>query len=362
MQKDENLEEIGFTKEVEKRAGSYLLDNNRLIMNALNRAVKGKLKLLDTRDALRKYSWLRKYYWSILSKNKDSYTKQVAKDFNGGYFIRVLPESDITLPLQTCLMMTKPGYVQKVHNIVIVEEGAKLNILSGCVTHPMSGSAIHLGMSEFFIKKKAYLNFTMIHRWNLTTEVYPRTVALLEDKAQFVSNYLCLNPVKKLQMYPSAICKGKGSAVEFNNLIYAADTSRIDIGSEVILEGKLSKGKILSRAIVADRGKIIARGRLVGKNTCKAHLECRGLVLSEKSKLYAIPELMAKHNDSELSHEAAVGKISEKEIVYLMSRGLSRDEAISTIVRGFMDTSILGLPRSLQKQVRWLTERVTEGL
>jgi Fe-S cluster assembly scaffold protein SufB len=108
---------------------------------------------------------------------------------------------------------------------------------------------------------------------------------------------------------------------------------------------------LISRTI-SGGGKIIARGELVGKKKgIKAHLECSGMLLDERGSIQAIPVLEAHHPEVDMSHEASVGKIAEDEIYYLMARGIPEEKAISLIVRGFLDTRILGLPKYLEKEV-----------
>ena len=131
----------------------------------------------------------------------------------------------------------------------------------------------------------------------------------------------------------------------------------MDVGSRVILKNKGCRAEIISRA-VSTGGKIIARGHLSGESPgIKAHLECKGLLLSDKGIIHAIPELDAQAADVEMSHEAAVGKIARDEVEYLMSRGLSEQEATALIIKGFLTLDIVGLPENLKKK---LEEMITQ--
>ena len=134
--------------------------------------------------------------------------------------------------------------------------------------------------------------------------------------------------------------------------------SNIDIGSKIILEGDGSRGQSNVRSICYDRAQIYARGILEARHdNTRAHLDCRGILFSKQGKVFAIPELISDGAPgSTLSHEAAIGPIDEEEIHYLMSRGLSRDEAIAMIVKGFEDVSILGLPAELEEYVSHIME------
>jgi Fe-S cluster assembly scaffold protein SufB len=312
---------------------------------------------MDTREAMKKYAWLKDYMWKIVDKDKDEFTK-AAKELTGGYFIRIFKNQEVTLPLQSCLMITKEGFEQNVHNIIISEEGSKAHIIAGCVSSHSIKKGRHVGISEFFVAKNSLMNFTMIHTWSPETLVRPRSGAIVEDGATFISNYICIKPVKDLQMYPVAYLNGKGSTARFTSLLHGIGNAIQDTGSKIVLNGDGSKGEIISRVIASDTSRIMSRGMLVANTpNAKAHLECSGLLLSENANISAVPELVA-NKTAELSHEAAVGRIADKELTYLMARGLSKEEATSTIIRGFLDTKILGLPENLQKYMDALMEQM----
>ncbi|MBS3815022.1 MAG: SufD family Fe-S cluster assembly protein [Hadesarchaea archaeon] len=317
---------------------------------------------MDTKKALEKYSWLEDYRWNLVDKEKDEYTRKAAEEISGGYFMRILPGAEVSIPLQSCLMITKQNLEQRVHNIIIAEEDSNAHIITGCVQHPQAKKSSHIGISEFYVKENASLNFTMIHNWSEETMVRPRSAAKIESNGEFVSNYVCLKPVKDVQMYPVAFCEGEESKVSFNNILYGQSNSHLDIGSRAVLNGDKSKGEMISRAIGKEKSKIIVRGLIEGNNpNCKGHLECRGMLMDDESEIQSIPELAARKEGAEITHEAAVGQIPEKEIEYLMTRGLSRDQATSTIVRGFMDVNIMGLPKSLNKEMKKILDMTIEA-
>jgi Fe-S cluster assembly scaffold protein SufB len=346
----------------EKRSGTLLHVDQDTIYSKVNEFFKGKIEMMDTKEALRKYSWLSDYMWKLVDKEKDEFTKKVADDFSGGYFMRIFENAEVTFPLQSCLMITRRESEQKVHNIVIAEKGSKANIIMSCVQHFAAGNASHLGISEFYVRKNATLNFTMIHNWTEQTMVRPRSATLIEDKGTFVSNYICIKPAKDVQMYPVAYCNGEESKVSFNSILYGQKKSFLDIGSKAVLNGENSKAEMIARSIGREHSTIIARGMIEGNNpNCKGHLECKGLIIDDESYLQAIPELIARKRGVEITHEAAVGKISEKEILYLMTRKLSRDQATSMIIRGFMDVGIMGLPTSLSEDINKMIDLVANA-
>ena len=353
--------QAGIETREETRAGTFFHLNQETIASKVNKLYEGKVELMDVKVALQKYPWLKDYLWRVVSKDTDQYTRKVAENYSGGYFMRILPGAEITFPLQSCLMITEQNLEQRIHNIIIAEEGSKAHIISSCLQHSDVLSASHLGISEIYVKKKALLNFTMIHQWSENTLVRPRSGAEIGDNATFISNYVCMRPVRDVQMYPVGYCQGENSRVSFNSILFGHHNSQMDIGSKAILTGKGSKAEMVSRAIAREGSKMIIRGLIEGDNAdCKGHLECRGLLMDDKSLMQSIPELIAKKKGVEITHEAAVGKISEKEIVYLMTRKLSRDQAVSLIIRGFMDVSILGLPDELNAEIKKIVDASTE--
>ncbi len=358
----EEAEKAGLEAEEKNRSGTFFHLNQETVASKVNEAYESKLELMDVKAALKKHSWLKDYLWKVVSKDKDEFTKKVAEDYSGGYFMRIMPGVEITFPLQSCLMITQRNLEQRVHNIIIAEEDSKAHIITSCVQHSTVPNASHLGVSEIYVKKNAMLNFTMIHQWSENTLVRPRSAAEVGDNATFVSNYVCMRPVHDVQMYPVAYCNGVDSRVSFNSILYGQRNSQLDIGSKAVLTGKGSKAEMISRAIAREGSKMFIRGMIEGDNAdCKGHLECRGLLLDDKSFMQSIPELIAKKKGVEITHEAAVGKISEKEIVYLMTRKLSRDQAVSLIIRGFMDVSILGLPEALNAEIKNIVETSTQA-
>jgi Fe-S cluster assembly scaffold protein SufB len=358
----EEAMKAGMVSDEKSRSGTFYLVDQSTLYSKVNETFRGKLELLDTKAALSKYPWLQEYMWKAVDKGKDEFTKRVAESFNGGYFMRILPHAEVTFPLQSCLMITEDSLEQRIHNIIIAEEGSKAHIISSCVQHLSANKASHLGISEFYVKKDAELNFTMVHSWSEQTFVRPRSAAMIDANGTFVSNYICLRPVRDVQMYPAAFSSGDNSKVSFNSILYGNKNSLLDIGSKAVLTGKGSKAEMISRAIAREGSKLIVRGLVEGDSEeCKGHLECKGLLIDDESSIQSIPELVARRKGAEITHEAAVGKISEKEITYLMTRRLSREQAVSLIIRGFMDVSIMGLPTPLSDQINRIVDMVGQA-
>jgi len=352
---------VGVRSDEKERAGTYFQIDHSAVFQGVQDVYKGKVEVMSTKNAFEKHDWLKDYWWKLIAVDTDKYTALAELKWDQGYFLRVLENEKVTLPVQSCLFTSRDNLNQNVHNIIIAEPGSEVQMITGCVVHPNVQRGLHVGISEFYVKRGAKLTFTMIHNWAQNFDVRPRTAALLEDDAVFVNNYVCLKPVKSLQMYPVAYCRGVNSRARFNSIVYGTGNSYIDVGSKVVLQAEGSRGEVIARAIASDNAQIYARGLLVGEHKdTKAHLECRGLLLSDNAFIYAVPELNGKVVGTDLSHEAAVGKIAEEQVQYLMARGFSEAEAEALIVRGFMDVSIFGLPETLRDEIKRMIDTTTE--
>jgi Fe-S cluster assembly scaffold protein SufB len=332
-----------------QRSGTFLQIDHSVVHS---KTKQEGLELMSTVAALEKYPWLSDYWWKAVSPDADKFTAEAERNQHHGYFIRSLPGVTAFQPVQACLYLAQHGLAQNVHNVIIAEEGSELHIITGCATAKVEREGLHIGISEFYVKKGAKITFTMIHNWAPKMAVRPRSAIIIEEGGVFLSNYVCLKPVRTLQMYPTARCVGENALVRFSSVLVAAHGTTIDVGSRVILGAPGARAEIIARAITTG-GTIIARGHMVGQVApVKGHLECRGLILAEKGIIHAVPELEGLVEGVDLSHEAAVGKIAEEEIEYLMARGLSRNEAVAIIVRGFLSIDIEGLPPELSAQMQ----------
>mgnify|MGYP001144911751 FL=1 len=354
----QDLLNAGIEPSEKDRSGSFLQRDRSVVFS---RVKYPGLELMSTTDAIKKYDWLKEYLWKAIPVDMDKYTAEVELAQSHGYFIRSEAGSKVTIPVQSCLFITSDKIRQNVHNIVIAEENSELHLITGCSVSHTVNSALHLGVSEFYVKKGAKITFTMVHNWGGGVEVRPRSAVVIEDDGVYISNYILVTPVKSLQMFPTMYCAGRNARATSQSIVYAMNDAKIDMGSRAVLQGEGSKAEIISRVIATDNAKIIARGDVFGEAAdAKGHIECRGLMLSDTATIDSIPELKATRRDLDLSHEAAVGKIAEEEIQYLMARGLSEGEATSVIIRGFLNVDITGLPDALAKETKKMFEMSLE--
>jgi Fe-S cluster assembly scaffold protein SufB len=344
----EQMLKAGVDLGAKNRSGTFVQKNLSVVHS---RSSQEGMEIMDIEEARDKYDWLYDYWWKAVPVDMDKYTARAELHQEHGYFIRSLPGVKSIYPLQACLYLEEDNLAQDVHNIIIAEEGSELHIITGCATAPHVRSGLHVGISEFYVKKGAKLTFTMIHNWAEKIAVRPRSATIVEQGGLFLSNYVCMQPVGTLQMYPVTYLVGEDSTARYNSILVATPGSEMDVGSRVFLKATGARAEIISRAITTG-GKITARGHMKGEVPgIKAHLECKGLILSDKGIIHAVPELEGHRMEVDLSHEAAVGKIAQEEVEYLMARGLSEEEATSTIVRGFLHVEIEGLPPELKVEM-----------
>ncbi|HQQ24913.1 MAG TPA: SufD family Fe-S cluster assembly protein [Methanomassiliicoccales archaeon] len=330
------------------RSGNFLLMDNTVVHSAI---MGEGVELMPLRQALKVHDWLKDYVWKAVQPDTDKYTAETYIQESDGYFIRALPGAKVRMPVQTCLLLKNRNTKQHVHNVLIAEEGSEFEVVTGCATTKGVEKGLHLGISEFFLKKNSKLTFTMIHNWSEFIGVRPRTSVIMDEGATYINNYVALKPVKSIQTYPTAHMNGSNGVCRFNSVAVAHPGAVMDLGSRAILNAPGCKAELISRTITTG-GTVIARGQLVGNSPgIKAHLECKGLIMSEKGIQIAIPELEARVPDVEMTHEAAVGKIAQDQVEYLMSRGLTEEEAVGMIVRGFLDVGIRGIPDHLRAEI-----------
>ncbi|MFO7930757.1 MAG: SufB/SufD family protein [Thermodesulfobacteriota bacterium] len=331
----------------ENRAGTYIQKDCSIVHSG---CTSRDVEVMGISQGLETYEWLSDYVWRLVSPDKDEFTRRAHEKPHEGYFIRSFPGAVVKEPVQSCLYISEEGLSQNVHNIVIAEENSEMHIITGCATAPNLRAGMHVGISEFYVKKNATLHFTMIHRWGEKIEVRPRSFVHVEEGGTIVSNYISLSPVGSLQTYPVAYLDGKDSVARFNSILVSPPGCELDVGSKVVLSHPGARAEIISRAITTG-GTIIARGEMDAQSEgVKGHLECKGLILKE-GIMHAIPELIGRVPGVDMSHEAAVGKIDQREIEYLMARGLDEESAVSTIVRGFLNVDIEGLPPGLAEEI-----------
>ena len=233
----QSVESSGIDFSEKTRSASFLQEDSSILFS---QTLHEDVDILSREEAVKQFPEVKDYVGS----NFKLLGRDYPKDSTGGYFIRVKKGKTVNLPVQACLFLKKNNFKQQVHNIIIIEEGARVYLITGCTASKAANESIHIGISEFFVKKGGYLNFTMIHSWKEDISVKPMSIALVEEGATFISNYICLKPVKDITMYPTAILNGPKARASFNSLILSFPSSLHDIGSRVILKCKNTQAEI----------------------------------------------------------------------------------------------------------------------
>lgn len=336
----------GIDTEETERSASYFQIDYSAIYQIIQQAYQGQIELMTTQEALQKYEWLRDYWWKAVEVDSDKYTAAAELDQTGGFFLRVLPGQRVARPIQACLFVQENNVSQNVHNLIMVEENAEAQLITGCTLDPGVREGLHIGVTEVFLKAGATLSDTMVHNWAEGFHVRPRTGVVVDEGATFLSKYILLRPVRSVQAFPKVVLRGERARAHFHNIMVGMGDSVIDMGTRVELLGRGSHAESISRAVARDSSVMYMRGEFISRdNESRGHLDCRGMLLSDAARIDAIPELQAIGvPKSELSHEAAVGPIAEEMVEYLMTRGLTRDLAVATLVLGFLKIDLPGLP------------------
>ncbi|MDY0094268.1 MAG: SufD family Fe-S cluster assembly protein [Candidatus Vecturithrix sp.] len=334
----ESLSAVGVNLDDRSQTGKYLLYGQDAF--TLFPQIDG-VEMLPIEEALERYPEIRKkYLFKAVNADQDAFTKAVAEIVPRGYFIRVKKGVRVEEPLQAGLFMHKEMSSMGLHNIVVLEEGAQLHLVTGCTSACTLQGGLHIAISEHFVGKNAQLINTMIHNWGPEFLVRPRGGTIVKEGGNYVSNYYSFKPPKDIEMNPFIHLKGENSTAKNMTVLVCLPETYSNIGGTILMTGENSSAEIVARA-VNHGGTVIQTGLLIGAaKDARAHVDCSGLMLSDSGIIEAIPGLRAMHPDARLSHEAAIGRIDMGEVHYLQSKGLDEMQAIALIVRGFLDIGI----------------------
>lgn len=352
-------ESVGMNVDEEERAGSHFQQDTTITYMGLSRWGREYIEskypggiVIDTpEDAILKYPWLKNFVHRLVPIDLDKYTTLCTAYSIGGIFAWIKRGVEVDLPLQACFFIETERLAQLPYVLIIAEPHSKVNIVSGCVMNPACETAVHGCITEIFVGEGAELTFNIIHNFKPGFHTRPKVGVMVDKGGAYIENYVEIGKPESSQLYPTVILRGDGSRADLRSFFFGRGKSDFDIGGAVLFTGEDTRGEITSRAIVADESIVRMRGALKSyARGVRGHLECRSLLLSDDAQAVAYPNLKSLSPDASLTHEAAVGKIEEEHLYYLMSRGLTREEATSVIIRGFLDVS-KGLSPSLKNWV-----------
>ena len=326
--------------------------------------VKQGVIYTDFDEAVKKYPDLVKQYFTKCVPMTDH--KFIALHYavwSGGSFVYVPKGVKVDIPLQSYFRLNAPGAGQFEHTLIIVDEGASLQFIEGCSAPKYNEINLHAGCVELFVKDNGYLRYSTIENWS-------KNMMNLNTKKAIVSSNGTIEWVtgsfgsKVSMLYPMSILNGENAKCEFTGISFAGKGQNLDTGLKIVHNAENTSSVVNSKSISKDGGICTFRSdikvRPRAKNS-KVSVSCESLMLDSISRSDTIPVNSIENDEVEFSHEAKIGKISDKTIFYLMARGISEEEAKAMIVRGFASPISKELPLEYAVEMNNLINLELEG-
>ncbi|MFC5541855.1 Fe-S cluster assembly protein SufB [Ureibacillus sp. FSL K6-3587] len=318
----------------------------------------------DTDSALKENEELFKKYWgTVVPASDNKFAALNTAVWSGGSFIYVPPGVKVETPLQAYFRINSENMGQFERTLIIVDEGASVHYVEGCTAPVYTTSSLHSAVVEIIVKKDAYCRYTTIQNWsnNVYNLVTKRTVVEANGTMEWIDG----NIGSKLTMkYPACILKGEGARGMTLSIALAGKGQHQDAGAKMIHLAPNTSSTIVSKSISKQGGKVTYRGivRFGPKASgARANIECDTLILDNESTSDTIPYNEILNDNVSLEHEAKVSKVSEEQLFYLMSRGISEQEATEMIVMGFIEPFTRELPMEYAVEMNRLIKFEMEG-
>ena len=318
----------------------------------------------DIETAIVKYGdMLKEYFMTLITVNDHKFAALHGAVWSGGSFIYVPKGVKVKMPLQSYFRLNAPEAGQFEHTLIIVDEGADLHFIEGCSAPKYQKNALHAGAVELFVRKGSRLRYSTIENWSRNMYNLNTKRALVEEDGviEWVSGSF---GSRVSMLYPMSILKGDRSRCEFTGVTFAAAGQYLDTGCKIIHQGKQTSSTVHSKSISKNGGTAFYRGllKVLPEATgTRSTVECESLMLDNESTSDTIPIIDINNDSVDIGHEAKIGRISDEAIFYLMSRGISEDEAKAMIVRGFVEPISKELPLEYAVELNKLIELELEG-
>lgn len=302
---------------------------------------------LDMETAVKKHPELvNKYFMKLVPPADHKYAALHGAIWSGGSFVYVPKNVKVQLPLQAYFRMNMAGTGQFEHTLIIADKGSELHFIEGCSAPRYNVHNLHAGMVEIYVMEGAKVRYSTIQNWSKNTYNLNTKRAIVEKDGvmEWVSGSM---GSMKTMLYPTTILNGEGARAQHLAITYAGPGQHMDTGSKVIHLAPNTSSTVDARSISIGGGWAFYRGLLYvsekAENT-KASVQCTALMMDNESKSDTVPIIDVRTDKADIGHEARIGRISEDQIYYLMTRGLSEAEARAMIVRGFMEPITRELP------------------
>lgn len=301
----------------------------------------------DFETGLKEYPEIvKKYFSKCITPNLHKYAALHYAVWSGGSFVYVPKGVNVDIPLQSYFRLNAPGAGQFEHTLIIIEEGAYCHFIEGCSAPKYNVINLHAGAVELFVGEGATLRYSTIENWsrnmyNLNTK---RAIVEKDGKIEWVSGSF---GSKVSMLYPASILVGENASSEFTGISFAGEGQNLDTGAQVVHAAPHTTSTVNTKSISKSGGIAIYRGLVEIKENAvgaKNSTSCESLMLDNKSRSDTIPTIKIENNNIDIGHEAKIGRISDSVIFYLMSRGISEQEAKEMVVRGFAEPIAKELP------------------
>ena len=289
---------------------------------------------------------VRKYFMKLVPPTDHKFAALHGAVWSGGSFVYVPRGVQVSIPLQSYFRLNAKGAGQFEHTLIIVDEGASLHFIEGCSAPKYNVANLHAGCVELYVKKNAKLRYSTIENWSKNMYNLNTKRALVEEggviewvSGSFGSHTGCL--------YPMSVLKGDGSRMTFTGVTFAGAGQDLDTGAKVVHIGKNTSSYMNTRSISKSGGVSTFRSSVVVEKTAKgakSSVSCQSLMLDSESRSDTVPAMDVRTRDAAIGHEARIGSISGDAVFYLMSRGLTEEDARALIVSGFADNVSKELP------------------
>lgn len=360
------FERIGVPQaEREYLAGVKMQYDSEIVYGSLKKQwLKDGVIFLSMDEGLKQHSDLvQQYFGSVIPSQDNKFAALNSAAWSGGSFVYVPPGVHVTMPLQTYFRINASQAGQFERTLIIVDEGASVHYIEGCTAPAYSTESLHAAVVEIIVKKGARCQYTTIQNWYKTVYNLVTKRARVEAEGEMI--WTDFNMGSKVTMkYPSFILAGAGAKGETLSMAVAGEGQHQDTGGKAIHLAPHTKSTIVSKSISKNGGRASYRGSVfVGPNAhqTKNKVICDALILDPDSRSDTYPVEKVFCHDITLEHEATVSKIGEEQLFYLMSRGLSEQEASKLIVQGFVAPFVRQLPLEYAVEMNRLIDYEMEG-
>jgi Fe-S cluster assembly protein SufB len=318
----------------------------------------------DMDTALREHPEIvKKYFGKVIPPNDNKFSALNSAVWSGGSFIYVPPGVEVEMPLQAYFRINAENMGQFERTLIIADEGSKVHYIEGCSAPVYSTDSLHSAVVEILVGEGARVTYTTIQNWsnNVFNLVTKRARVEAEGHMEWIDG----NIGSRLTMkYPGVVMVGPKASGEVLSVAYAGAGQHQDAGAKMVHAAPETSSKIVSKSISKDGGRTSYRGLVrveEGAENCKSHVQCDALILDEDSISDTYPYMEVGSKDAVIGHEATVSKVADEQLFYLMSRGLTEEQAMGMVVNGFIEPVTRTLP--MEYAVEWsrLIELQMEG-